>query len=710
VNSPANHELTSTARLRRRVLWFGIVLIALIVVADGYEGWQNYRVAVDSSQQTIGLLSRAFADQTARIVQELDFALADFAEWNARADGTVATPDIVREQLLTHIARLPYVHSAAVFGVDGLRRATTELSPATGVSIAGLPIFSVPQYTQPDALYIGTPRVGRFDGYRTFAVSRRLRTADGRFAGVVVVRVAFEYLARFYAAVDIRPGAEIRLLRTDGVDLAHYPSVVAVSSSALAETESSPPGSDGKRIISRQAVSHYPLVVEVDQRWAQALAPWWRQELANAARTMALAVLAGLLLAALATAVRRREEAEAARRAFESRLQEARKAEAISLLAASVAHDFNNVLGAIVGYGELARAEALPDSPMHSKLGRLLAAAERARLLVRRVLTFDTSRTVRYETVVFGPVVLEVIDQLQATLPAAIKLEYTLPDLPVATHGDATEIHQVIMNLCTNAVQSMPNGGTLTILLSPTFVTAGRSFAVGQVEPGEWVCLSVVDQGVGIGAEALERIFDPLHTGNAAGQGTGIGLTVVRNIIANTHGAIDVESVANAGSRFTVYWRRKRVDACAPGPEERAAIRRPGGGQTILIVDDEPQLVALVEELTASLGYEPVGFSDPQRALNSLRQDPGRFDAVITDERMPGLRGTAFAKAVSDLRPDLPVILVTGYRVAELDLEARRCGIRHILDKPLTLDELARVLSDVFGANQGSSGKSTVGI
>ena len=129
MNRAANLELTSAARLRRRRLWFGVVLIALIVVADVYEGWQNYRVAVDSSRQTMALLSRAFADQTARIVQELDFALTDFAEWNARADGTVATPDIVREQLLTHIARLPYVHSAAVFGVDGLRRATTESSP-----------------------------------------------------------------------------------------------------------------------------------------------------------------------------------------------------------------------------------------------------------------------------------------------------------------------------------------------------------------------------------------------------------------------------------------------------------------------------------------------------------------------------------------------------------------------------------------------------
>jgi signal transduction histidine kinase/ActR/RegA family two-component response regulator len=681
-------------------VWFGVVLIALIVIADVYEGWQDYRVAVESSQQTMNLLSRAFADQTARIVQELDFALADFAEWNARADGTVATPDIVREQLLTHISRLPYVHSAAVFGTDGMRRATTEPNAPAGVNISEFPIFSVPQHTEPDALYIGTPRVGRFDGYRTFAVSRRLHTANGRFAGVVAVRVAFEYLARFYAAVDISPGAEIRLLRAGDIDLAHYPSAAAPLGSAQR--------SDGKRIISRQAVSGYPLVVEVDQPWSRALAPWRQQELANAGRTLALAVLAGLLLGALATAIRRREEAEAARRASESRLQEARKAEAISLLAASVAHDFNNVLGAIVGYGELARTEAGPGTTLHSKLDRLLAAAERARQLVRRVLTFDTSRTVQYEPVLLGPVVLEVIDQLQATLPATIKAAAALPEFPMAVRGDATEIHQVIMNLCTNAVQSMPRGGTLTVQLSPQTISAARPYAVGEVEPGEWVCLSVIDQGVGIGAEPLGKIFDPLHTGNAIGQGTGIGLTVVRNIVVSMKGAVDVESTPNAGSRFTVYWRRERADARQSSAAESAATRRSGGGQTILIVDDEPQLVALVEELTASLGYEPVGFSDPQRALDSLRQDPGRYDAVITDERMPGLRGTTFARALLELRPDLPVILVTGYRVAELDLEARRCGIRHILDKPLRLQELSRALSEVFHAEPESHARPAI--
>jgi DNA-binding NtrC family response regulator len=154
--------------------------------------------------------------------------------------------------------------------------------------------------------------------------------------------------------------------------------------------------------------------------------------------------------------------------------------------------------------------------------------------------------------------------------------------------------------------------------------------------------------------------------------------------------------VPNAGSRFSVYWRGKRSEQVAQGQQAAHSNRRPGGGQTLLVVDDEPQLVSLVEELAASLGYEPVGFSDPARALEAVCRDPARFDAVITDERMPGLRGTALAKAIHDLRPDLPVVLVTGYRGAELDIEARRCGVVAILDKPLRLNELARVLGEVF--------------
>jgi signal transduction histidine kinase/ActR/RegA family two-component response regulator len=701
-------ETTPAARLRRRLVWGGIALIVLIIAADAYEGWQDYQTAVERSRQTVGLLGRYLADQTSRMVQDIDFELADFSEWTAMATGATASPAAVRGQLVSHVMRLPYVHSAAVFGRDGALVATTEVDARARVNVADRPIFAVPKSSASDSLYIGTTRVSPRDGYRTFAVSRRLHAPDGSFAGVVIVRVAFEYLGRFYQTIDMSPGASVVLARSDGEDLARYPDDVsgaspgdALPANSLQHPIDSPPtGPDSTlrtreaRIVSRQTVAGYPLVVEVNQPLAQALAPWRTEELASAARTLALAVLAGLLLAGIAMALRRREQAEAAQRVTEDRLQEARKAEALSLLAASVAHDFNNVLSAIVGYGELARGSADTSSLVVQRIDRLLAAAERARQLVRRVLSFDPHRSLNYTNVALVPVVREVLDQVQAIAPAGVTIDANFADSTAEVRGDATEIYQVVMNLCTNAMHAMPNGGTLDVRLDAVTITTPRALAVGRLEPGEWSCLSISDQGDGMSANELTAIFETLYTTKPSGRGTGIGLTVVRNIVTSMHGAVEVASVPRTGTRFSVYW--PRADEDASRPHGSAAEQRPGRGQTLLIVDDELQLVALVEEMAASLGYEAVGFSDPERALAAIRRDPDRFDAVLTDERMPALRGTAFARAVHELRPELPVILVTAYRGAQLDLDARRCGIVDVLDKPVRLNELSRALGEVF--------------
>jgi signal transduction histidine kinase/ActR/RegA family two-component response regulator len=664
---------SGAARLRLRVVWTGIGIIALIIAADAYTGWQDYRAAVGRCQQTVELLSRALADQTARMVQELDFALDDFSDWNSMGAGKAATPSEMRGELLTHIVRLPYVHSAFVFGPDGTLVATTEAGVPTGANIAGNPIFTVPQLSATDQLYISTTKVSPRDGYQSFSVSRRLHDPNGRFAGVVIVRVAFEYLARFYATVDASPGASIRLIRSDGADLAHYPTA-----------------GDGlpQRPVSRQ------MVVEVASDLDRALVPWREMEQANAVRTLALSALAALLLAGLATALRHREEADAARLVTEARLQEARRAEALSLLAASVAHDFNNVLSAIVGYAELARdAEHL--SPAVANIDRLLAAAERARQLVRKVLTFDPHRSLNYTNVPLVPVIREVLDQLQATLPAGIAIDVSIGGVSAEVLGDATEIHQVIMNLCTNAVHAMPGGGALAVRLAPATVPTPRVLAVGRLEPGDWWCLSISDQGGGMLSGEHGAIFDALYTTKSADRGTGIGLTVVRNIVMSMRGAVDVESAPQAGARFSVYWRRADKEH-AIGPRGCTDEGCRGHGQTLLIVDDEPQLVALVEEMAASLGYEPAGFSNPMRALAAIRRNPDRFDAVVTDERMSALRGTVFAEAIHEIRPLLPVVLLTAYRSAQLDLEAQRCGVLDVLDKPVRLNELSRVLGDVF--------------
>src|SRR5512143_222026 len=368
---------TTGSRVRHHLLLLGAGLILLIVAADVHEAWQDYRANLERSRQAVDLLSHAFGDQTARMVQELDFALGDFADWARQTDISAGQRDRITHELLAHVTPPPYVHSATVVDATGRRIAATDDSAPDLGTPATLPSFAILQNDPSDAVHIGRPFTSRRDGYRTFALSRRLVTADGQFAGIVLARVSFDYLARFYEAVHVSPGAEIRLARSDGVVLALYPG----------EREDFPAAAGTGYVTAKSPVGSYPLEIEVGQSYHDALAGWREQELYSVARTGTLTLLAGTLLGAIMIALRRREQAELARRESEAQLQEARRAEALSLLAASVAHDFNNVLGAIVGYAELAREAGGDAAQLRSSLDRLLGAAERARQLVRRVLT-----------------------------------------------------------------------------------------------------------------------------------------------------------------------------------------------------------------------------------------------------------------------------------------------------------------------------------
>jgi signal transduction histidine kinase len=485
--------------------------------------------------------------------------------------------------------------------------------------------------------------------------------------------------------VNVSPGAEIRLARSDGVVLALYPN----------GREDFLAGSGSGYVTAKSPVGSYPLEIEVGQSYHDALGAWREQELNSVARTGTLTLLAGALLAAITIALRRREQAELARRESELQLQEARRAEALSLLAASVAHDFNNVLGAIVGYAELAREAGGDAELQRSSLDRLLGAAERARQLVRRVLTLDPHRSVRDQTVFVAPIVREVVDQLQTHPTRRLTFDVRVDDESLAVSGDSTEIYQVLLNLCANAMQATPASGRVAIRLYGSVRTDAAALTVGSVAPGEYVSVTITDEGPGVSADQARRIFDPLTTTKRPDQGTGIGLTVVRTIVERMRGAIEVSSTPPGGASFTVHWPRLAAAAEAHAASPPGAVRA-GAGQVVMIVDDEPQLASLLEDLAASLGYEPLGLTDPLRAVEVLRRAPTRIDALVTDERMPGMRGTELARAVRELRPDLPILLVTGYRSADLDREAERSGIARILDKPVHRNELERALGELL--------------
>ena len=386
--------------------------------------------------------------------------------------------------------------------------------------------------------------------------------------------------------------------------------------------------------------------------------------------------------------------AESDKGQLEAQLRQSQKMEAIGTLAGGIAHDFNNILGAILGYGELAQQESAEGSALRRYLDNVMHAAERAQMLIERILGFSRSGLGDRTPVNVRLVVEETLELLEASLPHGIRLERRIEAVDSAVIGDATYLHQVAMNLCTNAIQAMKGAGVLRVILECIEAYGGRALSRGSLAPGRYVRLIVADSGVGISPEVIDRIFDPFFTTKGVGEGTGLGLSLVHGIVSDLGGAIDVTSSPGEGTTFEI-WLPLSAEAATPAVEAARALPR-GNGETVMIVDDERALVALAEEITAQLGYEPVGFDSSSRALEAFRSRPQRFDAVLTDEAMPDLVGTELAQEMRRLRPTLPIILMSGYAGAQLTSRAAQIGVSELLRKPLHRRELAESLARVL--------------
>jgi len=382
---------------------------------------------------------------------------------------------------------------------------------------------------------------------------------------------------------------------------------------------------------------------------------------------------------------------------LEGQLRQSQKMEAIGTLAGGIAHDFNNILGAILGYGELAQQQSAEGSAQRRYLDSVMHAAERAQMLVERILGFSRSGLGDRAAVNVQFVIEETLELLEASLPARIRLERRIDAGNAAVIGDATYLHQVAMNLCTNAIQAMEHGGVLRVILERADVTEPRTLSRGSLAPGQYVRLLVSDTGVGIPAAVLERMFDPFFTTKGVGQGTGLGLSLVHGIVSDLGGAIDVMTQPGEGTSFEI-WLPVAGESAMPTTEAARTLPR-GRGEVVMIVDDERPLVALAEEITAQLGYEPVGFDSSCAALAAFRAQPQRFDAVLTDEAMPELVGTELANEIRRLRPAIPIILMSGYGGAQLTNRAAEIGVNEVLRKPLHRRDLADSLARVLGSD-----------
>ncbi|MBI9084855.1 MAG: PAS domain S-box protein [Desulfobacterales bacterium] len=379
---------------------------------------------------------------------------------------------------------------------------------------------------------------------------------------------------------------------------------------------------------------------------------------------------------------------------LEKALQQAQKMEAIGTLAGGIAHDFNNILSAVIGYAELALADETAGTPLHRNLRQILAAGMRAGDLVRQILTFSRQEERQLKPLQVGPLVKEAIKMLRSSLPTTVEITQEIDEDLDNVMADPTQIHQIVMNLCTNAAHAMEGeGGRLKVGLSQVHLTSRDIRLHPGLMPGDYVKLLVQDTGPGIAPEVLGNIYNPYFTTKEKGKGTGLGLSVVHGILQSYHGAVYAYSELGNGASFNVYIPAIKQERAKEGKE---ASNLPGGCEHILLVDDEPILIEVEQQMLEKLGYTVTPCSGSPEALAAFRQSPWTFDLVITDMTMPKMTGDKLAAELIRIRPDIPVILSTGYSRNMTDEKAREIGIQDFIPKPVLGSNLAETVRRVL--------------
>ena len=383
-------------------------------------------------------------------------------------------------------------------------------------------------------------------------------------------------------------------------------------------------------------------------------------------------------------------------------LRQSQKLEAIGTLAGGIAHDFNNILGTILGNVALARDDLSLDHPAERSLGQIEIAASRARDLVQQILAFSRRQPPTLALRPLRPLVENILGLLRVAMPPGVTLRTELTDAPLQVRADATQLHQVLMNLCANAWQAhQGQPGEVTVGLAR--LSAQEVLATGVAPGGGQHGLAhlwVSDRGCGIDEATRQRIFEPFFTTKPAGSGTGLGLSVVHGIVMAHGGTLTVDSQPGQGSTFHVYLPLAEADAALDdgGAVVAAASDHRGQGQRVLYVDDDEVMRVLVERLLTRAGYQPTCRASAQQALATVRADPQAWDVVVTDYSMPELSGTELARQLRALRADLPLIVISGYVSDELQRAARACGVREVVQKQYTLEELGPAIQRAWAS------------
>lgn len=379
---------------------------------------------------------------------------------------------------------------------------------------------------------------------------------------------------------------------------------------------------------------------------------------------------------------------------LEEHLRYTQKMEAIGTLAGGVAHDFNNILAAIMGYTELALLESLNGDSLKSYLDEILKASNRAKDLTKQILIFSRQTKPKQKPIKIELIVKEVLKMMRASLPTTIEIRQNIKTGLAPILSDSTEIHRVLMNLCTNAAHAMQkNGGVLEVCLSDMEIDKKTAAQNLDLNPGRYQILTINDTGCGMDSSVIERIFDPFFSTKKHGEGTGMGLAVIHGIVKNYGGAITVNSEVGKRSTFKVFFPEIESEITVESEHHEPVLH---GKEQILFVDDEAALVKTGKQLLESLGYKVIAKTNSVEALETFKEQPNNFDMVITDMTMPKMTGKDLSKEILAVRPDIPIIICTGFSEVISEKKAKAIGIREFIMKPILRKDIAKIIRRVL--------------
>ncbi|MDA8140403.1 MAG: ATP-binding protein [Desulfobacteraceae bacterium] len=380
-------------------------------------------------------------------------------------------------------------------------------------------------------------------------------------------------------------------------------------------------------------------------------------------------------------------------RDYESRLNAAQRMEALGILAGGIAHDFNNILSSILGFSELAIEGLAQENPQYDHIREIYTAGLRAKELVNQILTFSRQAEHEKQPIQLKLIVKEVLKLLRASMPATIAIRTNIQSNGLVM-ADPSQLHQILMNLATNARHAMQtDGGTLNVELKELELDPAFCAAHPEIDPGRYVQLSVADSGHGIAPEIIERIFEPFFTTKKKGEGTGLGLSMVHGIVRDHGGTITVQSVLGQGTTFHVFLPLMQLSRTRTISEKEIL---PTGSEHILLVDDEPALVTMASQMLERLGYRVTSRANPSEALALFQENASQFDLVLTDLTMPHLPGNKLATELLKIRPEIPIILCTGYSGELSDLTMEEIGVKALITKPILKKDLSLLVRKVL--------------